>query len=113
MKHLLITSILITIMQTLHAQSSDEAQIRSSRDHSNNAIASKDVNALSKHWLNDFVVVRGNGTQMSGKQAIIEAWKKMFTETPEVKFVRTPTEIKISGDKTFAWEKGTWEGYNT
>jgi ketosteroid isomerase-like protein len=113
MRHLLNTAILVISMQTSHAQSSDEAQIRSSRDHSNHAIASKDINALSKHWLDDFVVVRGNGTQMSGKQAIIEVWKKMFIETPEVKFVRTPTEIKISSDKTFAWEKGTWEGFNT
>jgi ketosteroid isomerase-like protein len=113
MKHLLITAILAIFMQTSHAQSHDETQIRSLRDHSNDAIASKDITALSKHWVDDFVVVRGNGTQMSGKAAIIEVWKKMFTETPDVKFVRMPTEIKISSDKTFAWEKGTWEGFNT
>ncbi len=96
-----------------YAQMSDEQQIRSSREHSNTAIATKDIESLSKYWLDDFVVVRGNGTQMSGKASIIEVWKKMFTETPNVKFVRTPTEIKISNDKTFAWEKGTWEGFNT
>lgn len=111
-----ITAILFLIIMSLHtsyAQMSDEQQIRNSREDSNKAIAAKDIGALSKYWLDDFIVVRGNGTQMTGKEAIIEVWKKMFTETPEVKFIRTPTEIKISNDKTFAWEKGTWEGFNT
>ena len=94
-------------------QINDDQQIRSLREQSNIAIANKDLVSLSKHWLDDFSVVRGNGSQMSGKTAIIEVWKKMFAETPDVKFVRTPTEIKISSDKTFAWEKGTWEGFNT
>jgi ketosteroid isomerase-like protein len=111
----IIAVIIFQIMSLHHAyaQMPDENQIRSSRESSNKAIAAKDINALSKHWLNDFVVVRGNGTQMSGKTAIIEVWKKMFAESPDVKFIRTPTEIQISNDKTFAWEKGTWEGFNT
>lgn len=96
-----------------YAQMSDEQQIQSSRRDSNTAIATKDIGTLSKYWLDDFVVVRGNGTQMTGKAAIVEIWKKMFVETPDVKFLRTPSEIKISNDKTFAWEKGTWEGFNT
>jgi ketosteroid isomerase-like protein len=111
---LFIFTLLATLTINLdYAQMSDESRIRDSRDHSNTAIANKDILSLSKYWLDDFVVVRGNGTQMTGKAAIIEVWKKMFAETPEVKFVRTPTEIKISNDKTFAWEKGTWEGFNT
>jgi ketosteroid isomerase-like protein len=113
MRIIVIILILIFPMRLAYAQMADEQQIISSREHSNTAIAAKDIQSLSKYWLDDFVVVRGNGTQMTGKPAIIEVWKKMFTETPDVKFIRTPTEIKISSDKTFAWEKGTWEGFNT
>lgn len=108
-----VTLFLFMSLNVTYAQTSDEQQIRASRDNSNKAIEAKDIVTLSKHWLDDFSVMRGNGTQMSGKAAVIEVWKKMFTETPDVKFIRTPSEIKISDDKTFAWEKGTWEGFNT
>lgn len=92
----------------------DEDLIRLSRQTSNEAIAKRDVNGLSKFWLDDFVIVRGSGVVETGKEASIAAWKKIFAETPQTSFERIPSEIIISkNNPDLAWESGTWKGFNT
>ncbi|HTH57515.1 MAG TPA: nuclear transport factor 2 family protein [Cyclobacteriaceae bacterium] len=88
--------------------------IRRARETSNEAIAKRDVEGLSKFWLDDFVIVRGSGAIETGKEASITAWKKIFSETPQTYFERTPSEIIISkNNPALAWESGTWKGFNT
>ena len=88
-------------------------QIKFAREATNEAIAKHDIAAMSKYWLDDLVLVRGNSSYLSGKDTIVTAWKKLFTDNPKVIYVRTPSEIVISKNDTLAWETGTWKALNS
>ncbi|MFX5603236.1 hypothetical protein ABTD90_22065, partial [Acinetobacter baumannii] len=64
-------------------------------------------------WLDDMVLVRGNSTHLTGKDTIVAAWKKLFSENPKVLYIRTPTQIVVSKNDTLAWETGTWKAFNS
>ncbi len=98
-----------------HSQSqNDEEFIRKARQESNEAIARRDIPGITKFWLDDFVIIRGNGSIEIGKERGIQSWKEMKEKTPQVYFERTPSEIIISnGNPNIAWESGTWKGFNT
>jgi uncharacterized protein (TIGR02246 family) len=85
------------------------AIIRAQRTASNAAIAKHDVDGFAKYWMPDFVQVRGNGTFLVGKDAIINTWNELFKNNPEVAYIRSPSEIIISKNDTLAWEKGKWK----
>ncbi len=89
------------------------AMIKSARAASNAALAKHDIDKMSEFWLNDLVLVRGNASQLSGKDTIIGAWKKLFTDNPKVNYIRTPTQVIISQNDTLAWETGTWKAFNS
>ncbi len=92
----------------------EEELIRKARQSSNEAIVRRDVEGISKFWLDDYVVVRGSGTIEQGKAANKTAWEKIFKETPQTYFERIPSEIVISkSNPNLAWESGEWKGYNT
>jgi hypothetical protein len=81
--------LLISASPMAQAQTIDEQLIREARTASNLAIAKKDVEGISKFWLPDFVVVRGNGTYLAGKKAIIRMWEETFKTSPQTSFIRT------------------------
>ncbi len=87
--------------------------IKSLRNASNEAIAKHDIDAMSKYWLDDLVLTRGNASHLTGKDAIVAAWRKLFTDNPKVSYIRTPTQITISSNDTLAWETGTWKAFNS
>lgn len=92
----------------------EEEVIRAARKMSNEAIAKKDVEGISKFWLDDYLVIRGSGVIEQGKEANEANWKKMFKETPRTYFERFPTEVVISkNNPDMAWESGEWKGFNT
>jgi len=72
------------------AKTTAEQTIRDLRKASNLALAKKDIDGLSKFWLDDFVQVRGNGTYLAGKDTIIKVWKDTFRTKPETSFIRIP-----------------------
>jgi len=116
MKKISVVCFLLLLSSSVVAQNktTEEQIIRDLRKASNLALAQKDVLALSKFWLNDFVQVRGNGTYLAGKDTIIKVWKETFRANRATSFIRTPTEVIVNDiDGTMAWEKGTWEGINT
>ena len=92
----------------------DAEIIKQSRMSSNAAILKKDVEAVSKYWLPDFVQVAGDGSHTVGKAQIVADWKYMFAHTSPI-FQRLPLEVIISDSGDKAWEQGTWsykeEGY--
>lgn len=91
-----------------------EELIRKARQSSNEAIVRKDVEGISKFWLDDYVIIRGNGTIEQGKEANKAAWEKIFKETPQTYFERITSEIIISkNNPDLAWESGNWKGFNT
>lgn len=92
----------------------DEALIREARQASNQAIARRDVEGISRFWLDDFVIVRGSGSIEIGKALSTASWKKLVEETPQTYFERIPSEVIISKvNPEMAWESGTWKGFNT
>lgn len=114
MRHIAVLFLLMTTMQANSQQQNEVELIRASRQASNKAIAAKDLAGVSKHWLDDFVLVRGSGTSVTGKQAVIDVWKETFSKNPKTSFVRNPSEIKVSqSDPTMAWETGEWIGINS
>ncbi|MBX9733688.1 MAG: nuclear transport factor 2 family protein [Chitinophagaceae bacterium] len=115
MKKVLSLISLSFFIQFLYAQNlqNDTALIRSLRMASNKAIANHDIAQMSSFWLNDLVLVRGNSTHLTGKDAITAEWKKLFTDNPKVLYIRTPTQITISHNDTLAWETGTWKAFNS
>lgn len=92
----------------------EEELIRKARQSSNEAIVRRDVEGISKFWLDDYVVVRGSGTIEQGKAANKAAWEKIFKETPQTYFERITSEIIVSkSNPDLAWESGNWKGFNT
>lgn len=87
--------------------------IKSLRNASNECIAKRDADGLSANYLEDFVLIRGNGSHLTGKDTVMVIWKEMFKANPEISFVRTPTEISINEQNLMAWETGNWTGINT
>lgn len=87
--------------------------IKSLRAASNKAIAKHDIDALSKYWLDDMVLIRGNSSHLTGKDTIVAAWRQLFNDNPTVVYTRTPTQIMISKNDTLAWETGTWKAINS
>jgi ketosteroid isomerase-like protein len=95
------------------ADNKDVALIKSLRAASNAALAKHDVNKMAEYWLDNLVLVRGNATQLTGKDTIVGAWKKLFRENPKVLYIRTPSQVVISNNDTLAWETGVWKAVNS
>jgi len=103
--------LILFFAQLLNAQpnAKDEALIRAARQASNTAIAKHDVEGIAKCLLPDFIMVRGNATHATGRDAVTADWKKLFATNPQVNYVRTPLQVTISKNDTLAWETGTWK----
>lgn len=102
-------------LQSAFSQTINEEElIRNARQTYNEAISSRDVDGISKFWLDDYLVVSGSGSIEYGKEANKISWRKMFLETPNIYFQRFPSEIIISKNSPdLAWESGDWKGFNT
>ena len=112
---IIIATFLYFIIQSMSAQTqADEEFIRHARRESNEAIARRDLAGISKFWLDDFVIIRGNGSIEIGKERSSASWKEMVEKTPQVYFERIPSEVIVSkSNPNMAWESGTWKGFNT
>jgi ketosteroid isomerase-like protein len=95
------------------ASQTDIAAIREKRESSNLAIAAHDVDGIAKHWLADFVQVRGNSAHLTGKDKVVAAWRQIFRDNPKIVYVRNPSEILVSEDGLLAWEAGKWVAFNS
>jgi ketosteroid isomerase-like protein len=114
MKILLPSLFLLYSHFTFSQNQNEEGVIRKARQASNDAIVRRDLEGVSKFWLDDFVIIRGNGTVEIGKSRNALMWKKIIEETPQTYFERIPSEIIISkNNPNLAWESGTWKGFNT
>jgi ketosteroid isomerase-like protein len=85
----------------------ETALIRQSRLDSNKAILRCDVPALAKYWMDDMIVISGEGGQYIGKKKLIDVFTQMFRDHPPV-FERIPNEIIIGDSGILAWETGEW-----
>lgn len=114
MKVILCILLCMPIHVAFSQAQNDEQLIRKARQTSNEAIVRQDVEAIANFWLDDYVVIRGSGAVVVGKETNKADWKNIFKETPKTNFERTPSEIIISkNNPDLAWESGVWKGFNT
>lgn len=85
----------------------EAALIRQSRLNSNAAIINRDVDGIAQYWMDDMIVISGEGGQYIGKKALIKVFTEMFTAEPPI-FERIAAEITIGDSGILAWETGTW-----
>lgn len=85
----------------------DIQNIKQSRENSNTAIIKGDVPGIAKYWMEDIIVISGEGGQYIGKKILIKVFKEMFVADPPV-FERIPSVITIGDSGILAWETGTW-----
>ncbi|SDZ93537.1 YybH family protein [Pedobacter hartonius] len=82
--------------------------IRRARENSNAAIREHNVAGVAKYWLDEMIVISGEGGQYVGKNALIAVFTEMFAEKDPLVFERVPSEIKIAESGILAWETGSW-----
>lgn len=83
------------------------AEIRLARQHSNTAILNSNVAGVAQYWMDDMIVISGEGGQYIGKKILVEVFTEMFAENPPV-FERIPETITIGDSGILAWETGAW-----
>lgn len=92
-------------------QEKDIELIREARAASNAAIANHDAEGVAKYWMNNVVVISGEGGQYIGKSLLLKTFRKMFASSPPV-FERLPSEIVIGESGVLAWETGKWRYFD-
>jgi hypothetical protein len=87
---------------------SHEDLIRATRGRSNRGIAERNPNMIAESLDKDFLVVVGDGSLISSRDAYIAAFKAGFAEPAPARYERTPDTISISSDRLLASEHGHW-----
>jgi uncharacterized protein (TIGR02246 family) len=83
-----------------------EQYIRVARTASNEAIGKMDVSAVAKYWKDDYVEISSDGSLISGKEAVVADWKKMFEKYPSTRFERQLQQIQFDRTGMVIIEKG-------
>jgi len=85
----------------------DKEQIESARKLSNIAIAVKDADGVTRHYMEDIIVISGEGGKHAGRKSLTKIWKEMFAADITL-FERLPEEIIVGDSGKLAWESGEW-----
>jgi ketosteroid isomerase-like protein len=88
-------------------QETEKDKIYQSRMASNAAIAQRDVAGVARYWMEDIVVISGEGGKYVGKKNLAKVWKQMLDQGAPL-FERLPAEIKVGEGGNLAWESGQW-----
>ena len=102
----LIFNMQLVFAQADTARAAAEKYIRSARAESNAAIAKKDIAGVAKYWKDDFVEISSDGSIISGKEAVVADWKKMFEKDYPIRFERQLDKIEFARYGGVATEKG-------
>ncbi len=123
MKKYVLVFLLVCSINNVFAQkntAADEQSIRDARTASNVSIAKQDIAGVAKYWMNDFVEISSDGSLISGKDAVIADWEKMYKKDPKITFERQLREISFNRKGDLALEKGilkypsyNYEGFYT
>ena len=77
----------------------------------NAALDTRSLKAISAVLVEDVVLVPGDEAQLiTGRDAQLDAWSSIFSQMPDVSYVRTPTRIEVCEDSHLAAETGRWKG---
>ena len=86
----------------------DKEYIENARKASNEAIVAKNALGVATHYLEDIIVISGEGGKHVGKKNLIKIWNQMFTQNITL-FERLPSEIIVADSGKLAWESGIWK----
>lgn len=85
--------------------------IAAARAAFNAALESRALKAIAACLAEDAVLVPGDEAQLiTGRDAQLEAWSSIFSQMPDVSYVRTPSRIEVCEDSHLAAETGRWKG---
>jgi len=85
--------------------------IAAARADFNAALESRSLKVIATHLAEDAVLVPGDEAQLiTGRAAQLEAWASIFSQMPDVSYVRTPSRIEVCEDVHLAAETGRWKG---
>lgn len=108
---LLIWAILaVGVVGSAANSQTDEEAIRAARIASNEAIARHDAEAIASFLDSEYQITTSIGQMFQGTEGEVSTWNRLFAERPNVLYVRTPQEVKVSLDYPLASESGTWIG---
>lgn len=86
----------------------DKEYIETARNASNTAIAAKDAAGVVTHYMEDIIVISGEGGKHTGKKSLTKIWSQLFAQNITL-FERLPSEIIIADSGKLAWESGIWK----
>lgn len=89
------------------SNSLESENIYNARMASNKAIAEGDLAGVARYWMEDIVVISGEGGKYVGKKSLELVWKEMLTQDTPL-FERLPEEIRVGESGQLAWESGIW-----
>ncbi len=91
-------------------QVTDEQLIRQARAASNAAIARHDAEAVAGFLLENAQAVFSTSAILSGRAANQASYASRFQQTQDVRWVRTPSTVKVWNAWQVAAEEGEWTG---
>ena len=101
--------LLILTTSTVFGQN-DEDQILNTRNNSNAALRTYNLELILSYLTDDVLITTGNGTLLAGKEAL----RMYIFDAGESKmyWIRTPNEVVVNESTYLAWENGMWKGYD-
>ena len=84
--------------------------IRMQREASNEAIAAHDTAGIGATMAEDILVVASTGDRRSGRTSYLGILADQFRARPDVRYVRTPEEVRVFEPWGTAAEEGRWVG---
>jgi ketosteroid isomerase-like protein len=85
--------------------------VAAARQAFNAALETRTLGAVETVLTEDALLVPGDEAQLiRGRAAQLEAWQSIFTQMPDVAYVRAPARIEIGEDGQLAAETGRWHG---
>ena len=107
---LLLVSISSPVVADESAETSDSAEsaIRDVREKFNQAIKSKNVDAIKPLFAPDYHIVTGRSAQYHGAENEYQNWQSLFADDPSFVCNREPREIRANNDWGLAEELGNW-----
>lgn len=107
---LLLVSLASPVVADDSTESRDSAEsaIRDVREKFNQAIKSKNVDAIKPLFAPNYHIVTGRSAQYHGAENEYQNWKALFADDPSFICDRKPREIRTNPDWGLAEELGNW-----
>ena len=80
------------------------------RKLSNRALKTHQLPDFLSYFSDDLSITSGNGSVVRGKDSLANYLTRVFAETEDLYFVRTPQRVTVNDTGDRAWEDGKWVG---